>query len=296
MTRAVVLLPDDMAPAVAGSDVGAYAEVPDGDLSEVRFYVPPYMGSGRGFEVMAHMPSLEVCQLPTAGFEHAFAYLPEGVTLCNAAGVHDASTAELAVGLILASQRGLDAFARAMPAGQWQHDTRPSLADRHVLILGAGGIATALQRRLQPFECEVSLVGRAPRAGVHGVHQLHELLPLADIVVVAVPLTDATRSMVDADFLSRMRDDALLVNVARGAVVVTADLLAELRSGRLRAALDVVDPEPLPPDHPLWTAPGLLISPHVGGNSTAFTPRIQRLVAAQVERWRTGGPLVNVVA
>ncbi len=291
-----VLVEDYIASAVAGDDVGSYVEVPAGDVSGVRFYVPPYMGTPAGFEVMAHMPALEVCQLPTAGFEHAFTYVPEGVTLCNAAGVHDASTAELAIGLILTSLRELDVFARAMPQGQWLAGNGISLADRRVLVVGAGGIGKALQRRLEPFECEVTLVGRTARDGVRGITEVEELLPGADIVVLAVPLNDTTRGLVDRAFLARMRDGALLVNVARGGVVVTDALVAEVAAGRLRAALDVTDPEPLPADHPLWQLPGVYIAPHVGGDSTAFIPRIRRLVADQVERWRRGEPLRNVVA
>lgn len=291
-----VLVEDYIASAVAGNDVGSYVGVPAGDVSGVRFYVPPYMGTPAGFEVMAHMPALEVCQLPTAGFEHAFTYVPEGVTLCNAAGVHDASTAELAIGLILTSLRELDVFARAMPQGQWLAGNGISLADRRVLVVGAGGIGKALQRRLEPFECEVTLVGRTARDGVRGITEVEELLPGADIVVLAVPLNDTTRGLVDRAFLARMRDGALLVNVARGGVVVTDALVAEVAAGRLRAALDVTDPEPLPADHPLWQLPGVYIAPHVGGDSTAFIPRIRRLVADQVERWRRGEPLRNVVA
>lgn len=292
-----ILVEDYIASAIPGDDVAPYVNVPHIELEDVRFYVPPYMGAPAGFEVMMRMPALEVCQLPTAGYEHAFAYVPDGVTVCNAAGVHDASTAELAVGLMLASLREIDHFARAMPHGEWSYgENGVSLADRRVLIVGAGGIGTALKARLEPFECEVTLVGRSARDGVRGISEIEAMLPRYDIVVLAVPLTPDTRGLVDATFLARMREGALLVNVARGAVVTTEDLVAEVRSGRLRAALDVTDPEPLPATHPLWHLPGVLISPHVGGNSTAFIPRIRRLVAAQVERWRRGEPLVNVVA
>jgi phosphoglycerate dehydrogenase-like enzyme len=138
-------------------------------------------------------------------------------------------------------------------------------------------------------------VARRPRDGVADFDALPSLLGRADVVVLTVPLTDQTRSMVDGDFLARMRDGALLVNVARGAVVDTEALLAELTSGRLRAALDVTDPEPLPPGHPLWTAPGVLISPHVGGSTSAFLPRAMRLVRDQLERYAAGEPLANVV-
>jgi phosphoglycerate dehydrogenase-like enzyme len=226
-------------------------------------------------------------------------HLPPGVTLCNAGGVHDASTAELAVGLILARLRRLDDAARAQAEARWTHGRYDALADRTVLVVGYGGVGTAIAARLDPFEVETIRVARRARPGadpaVHGMAELDALLPRADVVVLACPLTPETRGLVDAPFLARMRDGALLVNVARGPVVDTDALLAELVSGRLRAALDVTDPEPLPPDHPLWRAPGVLISPHVGGNTSAFLPRARRLVGAQVRRWAAGEPLRHVV-
>jgi phosphoglycerate dehydrogenase-like enzyme len=265
-------------------------------LEEVAFYVPRYMGPVEDLLLMERMPGLRVVQLLTAGFESALAHLPRGVTLCNAGGVHDASTAELGVGLILASLRGLDDFARAMPSGQWLHSRRSSLADSRILILGAGGVGTALRDRLLPFEAEVVMVGRSARSGVHSVDELPSLLPDADVVVLAVPLDERTRGLVDAHFLAHLAEGALLVNVSRGAVVDTDALVAAVRSGRIRAALDVTDPEPLPAAHPLWNLPGVLISPHVGGNSAAFLPRARRLVAEQLQRFAAGQPLSFVVA
>ncbi len=262
-------------------------------LVRTEFYVPSYMAGEWAFEVMAEMPALQVCQLPTAGYEHALAHLPPGVTLCNAAGVHDASTAELAVGLMLTRLRRLDDMARAMSDGTFLHDRFDSLADKRVLIVGAGGIGQALARRLEGFECEVVLVGRTEREGVRARTDLDGLLPESDVVVLALPLDDASRGMVDARFLSRMKDGALLVNVARGGIADTGAILAEV--GRLTFALDVTDPEPLPADHPLWRAPGVFITPHVGGNTTAFLPRIGRLITDQVRRWQSGAELRNVI-
>ena len=268
---------------------------PEVDLSQVGFYVPPYMGPRSGLELIARMPSLEVVQLLTVGFDAALPYVPDHVTLCNAVGVHDAGTAELAVALTLASLRGIDDFARAMPEGQWLHARRPALVDSRVLVVGAGGVGAGIAARLDPFDVDVTVVGRTRREGVHAMDDLRGLLPAADVVILAVPLNASTTRMVDETFLSRMRDGALLVNVARGAVVDTDALVRHLHLGRIRAALDVTDPEPLPPDHPLWQAPGVLISPHVGGNTTAFTPRARRLVERQVRRWRDGEPLDHVV-
>ena len=265
-------------------------------LADVGFFVPRYMGPVSDMELTRSMPNLQVIQLLSAGFESALPFVRPGVTLCNAAGVHDASTAELAVGLIIASLRHIDDFARAMPLGEWRYDRHAALADKRVVIVGAGGVAKAIARRLEPFETDVLLVGRTARPGVHGRDELFTLLPTADVIVLAVPLDEQTRGLVDATFLRQVPDGALVVNMARGPVVVTDDLVVEVASGRLRAAMDVTDPEPLPPDHPLWRLPGVLISPHVGGNTSAFLPRARRLVATQLAAWQAGEPLENVVA
>ena len=285
-------------PAVVYADDGGDS-VDDGDdasaRAEATFFVPVYMGPYANLALMAQMPRLKVCQMLTAGFDNALAHLPEGVILCNAAGVHDASTAELTIGLIIANLRGLDDAARDMAKGIWRQRRLPALADKLVLVIGAGGVAQAIRRRLEPFEVEIILMGRNARDGVQAIVELETILPTADVVILAVPLNDATTGMVDARFLSNMKDGALLVNVARGKIVQTDALLAELTRGRLRASLDVTDPEPLSWDHPLWSAPGLLISPHGGGNSSAFLPRARRLVSEQLARLAAGQDLVNRV-
>jgi phosphoglycerate dehydrogenase-like enzyme len=268
---------------------------PDDALRRVEFYVMPYTFEPITGEVIPHMPLLRVVQTLTAGVEHMTAFLREGVTLCNARGVHDASTAELAVALTLASLRGLPDFVRAQERADWVHGERASLADKTVLIVGYGSVGAAVESRLRPFECDVLRVARRARDGVAGFENLFPLLTEADVVVLTVPLTDQTRGLVDAAFLARMRDGALLVNVSRGQVVDTDALLAELASRRLMAALDVTDPEPPPVGHPLWSAPGLLISPHVGGNTSAFRPRAVRLIVDQLRRFAAGEPLANVV-
>jgi phosphoglycerate dehydrogenase-like enzyme len=309
VTGDVVLLPfPDHARVLGGATdglevhVAQAGETPADDvLGRTTFYVPPYLAPAGAFEVMSRMPALQVVQTLTAGVDQVWAHLPAGVVLCNAAGVHDASTAELAVGLMLASLRGIDDFARAQQHGAWQSARRESLADKRVLVVGHGNVGRALVARLLPFEVEVVAVAtRARRLDdgtlVHGVDELPDLLPEADVVVLIVPLTPATAGLVDAAFLARMTPGALLVNVARGPVVVTDDLLDAVRRGQVRAALDVTDPEPLPPEHPLWTTPGVLISPHVGGNTSAFLPRAYRLVADQLRRRRAGEPLDNVIA
>ena len=283
-----------------GFDVDFYAggERPP-SLGSVEFYVPSYMGSPELVEVIRDMPALKVVQTQTAGYENVLPHLAEGVTLCNARGVHDASTAELAVALVLASFRRLPRAVRDQERGLWPSSTEAlddSLADRTVLILGYGSIGEALERRLAGFECDVIRVARRPRDGVSPITELPALLPRADVVVLLTPATDETRGMVDADFLARLKDGALLVNVARGVIVDTDALVKELATGRISAALDVTDPEPLPAGHPLWSAPNVLINPHRGGASTAFAPRIARLVRAQLQRFASGQPLINVVA
>ncbi len=309
MTDDVVLLPwADHARVLDGATDGLEVAVyDDGDveppaeiLDRVRFYVTPYLGSGRTLALMSRMPRLAVVQTLTAGVDHIWRFLPPRVDVHNAAGVHDASTAELAVGLMLASLRHLDEFARAQVTGEWRPGRHESLADKRVLVVGHGNVGRAIERRLAGFEVEVVRVARTARTegdgvAVHGVDELPALLPAVDVVVLIVPQTPETTGLVDAEFLGRMRRGSLLVNVARGPVVVTEDLVAAVASGHVRAALDVTDPEPLPPTHPLWSLPGVLISPHVGGNTSAFLPRAHRLVAEQLRRWRAGEPLDNRV-
>lgn len=261
--------------------------------------VLPYIGASAVLDRLAELPSLRVVQTLTAGYENVLPYVPDGVALATAAGVHDSSTAELAVGLAIAALRGFPDFVRAAERGAWESGTRPALADRRVLLVGTGGVGSAVAERLAPFEVEITRVGTRARdddrGHVHAAEDVPSLLPRHDVVVLTIPLTDATRGMVDAGFLAAMPEGALLVNVSRGPVVVTDALVAELEAGRLLAALDVTDPEPLPPGHPLWHAPNVLISPHVGGDTTAFPPRARALLKDQLERFAAGRPLRNVV-
>ena len=293
----MALLPSGLGEVPSPIPVVVYGEdISADDLQRATFFVPIYMGPEANLALMNRMPRLHTCQMLTAGFENALPHLPSGARLYNAAGVHDASTAELAVGLIIANLRGIDEAARDMKLGMWRHRQLPALADKQVLIIGAGGVGEAIRRRLEPFEAEIIMVGRTAREGVSASSELDALLPLADVVILAIPLDDVTTGMVDATFLGRMKDGALLVNVARGRVVRSDDLLAELASGRIRASLDVTDPEPLPVEHPLWSVPGLLVTPHLGGNSSAFLPRARRLVEGQLDRLGRGDPLINQVS
>lgn len=272
---------------------------PATDPDEVTVVVPPYVAAAR-LELLADLPGLRLVQTLTAGFDAVAPHLPAGVALANAVGVHDASTSELAVGLAIAALRGLPQFVRDQDHGRWRPEQRRSLADRRVLVLGAGGVGGAVVARLLPFETHVTVVASRARddarlGAVHGVDELPDLLPAHDVVIVTVPLNDATRGMVDAAFLAAMPDGALLVNVARGPVVRTDDLVAELRTGRLLAALDVTDPEPLDPGHELWHLPGVLVSPHVGGSTSAMMPRALSLLREQLGRIARGEPLLGVV-
>jgi len=263
--------------------------------AEVRFFVPAYQAGPVDPGLLAQLPELEVVQTLTAGVDHIRSVLPEGVVLCNGRGIHDTSTAELALTLILASLRGIPEFVRAQDTGRWRPERRAALADKRVLIVGYGQIGAAIEARVLPFEAEVVRVARRARPGVHPIEELPSLVPDADVVVLIVPSTEATRHLVDAAFLDRMRTGALLVNVARGSVVDHDALATALHQGRVRAALDVTDPEPLPDGHPLWSAPHLLITPHVGGASSAMWPRAYRVVREQLERYAAGDELANQV-
>ncbi|KRF17205.1 dihydrofolate reductase [Nocardioides sp. Soil797] len=271
------------------------APLPDW-AGDVEFYVPPYMKWADQPRVLAGLPSLKVVNTLSAGVDAIRDHIPEGVQLCNGRGIHNASTAELAVTLVLASLRGIPGFVRAQDRGTWQQTVTESLADKTVMIVGHGSIGQAIEERLSGFECEVVRVARTAREGVHTLSEIDELLPHADVVILIVPLTDETRGLVDEGFLGRMKDGALLVNMARGPVVDTDALVAALHTGRISAALDVTDPEPLPESHPLWDSPNLLVVPHVGGASSAMWPRAHRVIREQLERYAAGEPLANVMS
>lgn len=278
-------------------DPQALPSAPDG----VQFWLPTFLDQTPMHHLVGELPDLRVVQLPSAGADAWLDRLPAGVTLCDARGVHDSATAEWVVTGILSRLRAIPSFVRAQDQGIWSNDRfapTDELAGRRVLIVGAGSIGAALAARLAPFEVDLTLVARTarPAEGVHGVDDLPRLLPTADVVVLLVPLTTATRGMVDARFLTAMRDGAMLVNAARGPVADPAALLAELSTGRISAVLDVTEPEPLPTGHPLWHLPNVLITPHVAAQVHGLLPRTYRLVAAQLRRFLAGEPLHNQVA
>jgi phosphoglycerate dehydrogenase-like enzyme len=266
--------------------------LPEG-AEEAEVLVPPFLGAKVGLAV--ELPKLRLVQLLTAGAEVWVGKLPADVLLSDGKGAHGGATAEWVVGVLLAVYREIPGFVRAQDRGEWTQHATDELAGKRVLIVGAGDVAEHIVRRLTPFEVTTTLVGRTARAGVHGVDEVHGLLAEHDACVVVIPLTDGTRGLVDARFLAAMPDGAVFVNGARGPVADTDALLAELRSGRLRAALDVTDPEPLPAGHPLWEAPNLLLTPHVGGSVPGGLDRAYGVVRAQLEYFLRGEEPPNAV-
>ena len=283
-------LPDGMAADVwTGGE-----ELPD-SAGEVEVLVMPFGVRRSRLPVLATLPRLRLIQLMSAGAERVIPHVPAGVTLCNARGAPDAAVAEWIAAVILAQVRSLPALMAAQQRGTWEFTETGMLAGQTVLIVGYGSIGEATERVLTPFGVTIERVARRARPGVAGPADLPAMLPRADVVVLLVPVTPATVALVNARFLGLMHDGALLVNAARGSIVDTAALLAELRSGRLRAALDVTDPEPLPAGHPLWSAPGLLLTPHLAGATTQTIPLAMAIVRAQLARYAAGEPLGNVI-
>jgi phosphoglycerate dehydrogenase-like enzyme len=282
-------------------DASVEVLAPDGghlppSVAEVEFYVPPFFPAPEAIAAMAQMPRLRVVQTLTAGFDRLRPHVPPGALLCNARGVHDASTAEWVVGAAIGALRQFPYFAAEQAAGRWSYRFTDCLAGKTVLIVGYGSIGQALERRLAGFDVEVLRVARVAREGVSPVSALPDLLPVSDVVVLLLPVTPATVGIVDASFLAAMKDGALLINAARGVLVVTDDLVSEVSSGRLSAAMDVTDPEPLPSGHPLWFLPNVLITPHVGASTPYSGLMAVRFVREQAGRYLTGQPLANVIS
>jgi phosphoglycerate dehydrogenase-like enzyme len=267
-----------------------------GDLDSIEFFVPRYMGGPAAIAMIPEMKSLKVIQSPNAGVDDVLKIRPKGVTLCNAAGVHDASTAELAVALAIASRRGFADFAADQAEGRWAHLRKPSLADSNVAIVGYGNIGKTIAAMLSNFEVTITAFTRSGSDGSLTFDHFDRLLPTFDVIILIVPLTEQTHHLMNAQRLAAMKDGVALINVARGPVVDTEALISELNSGRITAGLDVTDPEPLPAGHPLWSAKNVIITPHVGGDSEAFIPRGRKLVEEQMARYASGQPLLHIVA
>ncbi len=298
-----VALPDDatlarLSPPPAGVEFVVWT-AEDAPLGRsIDLLVLPYMGSTAALPRLADS-TVAVVQSQSLGFDGVQQLLPPGIAYCNAIGVHEGPTAELALALILSAQRGLREAAVAQEAGAWEHDSYPGLAGHSVLLIGVGGVGREIEKRLQPFDVAITRMARTARederGGILAMSSLHEVLPQAEIVVIAVPLGEETRHLVSGEFLDRMRQGALLVNISRGAVVDTDALVERLESGAVRAALDVTDPEPLPAGHPLWSAPGLVITPHAGGHVQTMPTRIDPVIRDQIVRLQNNLPPANVV-
>ncbi len=269
--------------------------IENADLSEITFYVPTYMGGQPALELTKKMPNLKILQMPNAGYDDAMEYVRDGMTLCNGKSIHDDSTAELAVGLTIASLRGFPDFVRNQDKSDWVHVKNKSINDRKIGIIGFGSIGTTIAKMLSGFAVEIIPFTQSGRDNTIAITDLDKHLPTLDVVILILPLTKESKHLFDAKRLSLMKEGALLVNVARGPIVETDALVKELNSGRITAALDVTDPEPLPKDHPLWQAKGVLISPHVGGNTTAFESRARRLIESQLNLLADGKPLNNII-
>ena len=287
-------------PAKIEIEVYDGAGEPPSDPGDVTFWVPPVAAAAKAPDLLPKLAGLEAIQLLSAGADAWVGRVPPGVQLCDARGVHDAPVSEWVLGAAIGALRQFPAFAQAQQRQEWAASAftpTQELTGRRVLIVGAGSIGRAIEERLRPFDVTITRVARMarPAEGVHGVEDLPALLPDAEVAVLVVPLTEQTRGLVDGAFLAALPDGALLINVARGPVVDTAALLTELASGRISAALDVTDPEPLPSGHPLWRLPNVFIAPHTGGAVVGFFPRAYGLVGAQLHRFVAGERLVNRV-
>jgi len=297
----VVLVPHDVGVAALGEVPGVHAvryrpgePLPD-EAAQAEVLIPAFLAGQDATEVLRELPGLRLVQLLSAGAEAWVDVVPDGVMLSDCRGAHGGATAEWVVAVLLAHFRAIPRFVRAQGRQVWDYCQTDELAGKRVLLVGAGDLAEQTARRLAGFDVEIDLVGRGARPGVHASSELPRLLPSFDAVVILVPLTPETERLVDKDFLDRMRDGALLVNAARGRVVDTDALVAELQAGRLVAALDVTEPEPLPEGHPLWTCPGVLVTPHVGGSVPGGMRRAYQVAAEQVSAFVRGTEPPNLV-
>jgi phosphoglycerate dehydrogenase-like enzyme len=266
-------------------------ELVDGPGPDVEFLIPRWTES----HALDELPGLKVIQLLSAGVDWIVDRVPEGVTLCSARGARDRAMGEWIAAAILAEVKHTRPFAIAQGRHEWQPATLHDAAGLRILVVGFGSIGHTVREMLAPFECEVVGVARTPRDGVHGVDELPALLGEFDVVVNLLPATEQTEGLFGARELGLLRDDALYINAGRGATTDTDALVAELRSKRIRAVLDVVEPEPLPAEHPLWTAPNVMISPHCAGDTPAADRASWELAARQLRRYVAGEPLENVV-
>ena len=289
----VVLVPHDLGvevlAAVPGLEPVRYTPGERLPRTDAEVIVPQFLAGQDATAILKELPDLRLVQLLSAGAEHWIDVVPEGVLLSDCRGAHGGATAEWVLAVLLATYRALPRFTRAQDRQEWDYDQTEELAGKRVLLVGAGDLGQQTALRLAAFDVTTTLIGRKDSG------RLPELLPQHDVVVLVLPLTPETEGLVDAAFLAAMADGAVLVNAARGKVVDTEALVAELQTGRLRACLDVTEPEPLPSDHPLWQCPGLLLTPHVGGSVPGGMARAYAVVAEQLAVFARGEDPPNVV-
>lgn len=265
------------------------------ERENIEIYIPKYMGGVEVWSEIANLPNLKVVQLLMAGYDDALPHMRKGLRLCNAKGVHDQSTAELGVALMLAHFLGIKSYVKNMESGRWDGAQRNSLYGKKIAIVGAGSIGTRLKEMLIIFKVECTLFARSAREEIKKMSDFSKQISEFDVVVLTLPLTSESRHLIAKKELSSMKPGALLVNLARGAVVNTGDLISALKKGSITAALDVTDPEPLPSNHELWRCPNVIISPHVGGNSSAFEPQARQFLEEQIKRYADNGALINEI-
>jgi phosphoglycerate dehydrogenase-like enzyme len=287
---------DEVARRLPQAAISRYEQNELSGLGDVEFYCPPYMGDEASIALIAQMPRLRVVQSLSSGVDNVLGSVPDQVMLCNGSGLHhEEGTAELAVSLILASLRQIPVFALHQSRRSWHHLRTDSLEGKKALLVGYGSIGKGIEQRLRPFGAQVRCVSRTARDGVAPLSELPRLAAEADILVVCIALTPSTRGLISAQVLAALPADALVVNVARGPIIDAAALASQLTAGRLRAALDVTDVEPLPADRPEWALPNVLITPHIGGDTFVFARSAPGFVADQAERYLSGRPLANIV-
>lgn len=267
------------------------------EFHSAEILIPPYRSSHRPIRFLKELPRLRMVQLLSAGADEWSGDVPAEVTLSSARGAHAGPVSEWVLSAILCLYRQWPALVMYQQENTWAHRRvdAETLAGKRVLIIGAGHIGNAVTRKLAAFDARVTPVARTARSGIRGHDEIRELLPDHDVIVITAPLTQVTRGMVDREFLARMPDGALLVNAGRGQIVDTDALVEELSSERLRAALDVTHPEPLPKDHPLWSSPGVIISPHMA-RTVPGTNKLCYIVAAeQIAAFLRGDVPSNIV-
>lgn len=272
---------------------------PETPLEDIDIAILPYMANPQTLKNVRKAPNVKVVQTQTTGFDGMIDLIGDRADINTAAGVHAAATAEMALGLAIASLRGFPQSVRDQQQDRWNPQQWPGLADRTVGLVGVGGIGEEIRKRLEPFEVNLLRFGSTARTDEHGeifaTSELAARAPEIEVLILIVPLNDSTRHLVDAQLLAKLPDGATVINVARGPVVDTDAIVAEVASGRLNMASDVFDPEPLPAGHPLWQHPNALVIPHNGGNTKAFFPRMVKLLKKQVQAWAAGNDGENLV-